>query len=117
MDAQRRLVELRVGQAEVFVEVPMTDADLVGTTDLRAAAGGSHDAFARAMGFLRECVHMVDDRLHELERRPDEMTIEFSLGFDLKGKATLVPVLVSSEGAARSAVKVTATWSAGRKID
>jgi hypothetical protein len=54
---------------------------------------------------------MIDARLKEIPGGPNETTVEFSLGFDIKGKATLVPALLSSEAAASAAVKVTAKWT------
>jgi Trypsin-co-occurring domain 1 len=110
---RRRLMELSVGESRVFVEVPLDDAESLGRDEIRAVAQPSGDPFEQAAAFVRECISSIDERLHQLSRRPDEVVVEFSLGFDVSGKAKLIPVLLSAEASTKSAIKVTARWGSG----
>lgn len=45
------------------------------------------------------------------ELQPDEWSVEINIA--MKGKATIIPVLVSGEG--KGSIKITATWKKGNK--
>ena len=47
--------------------------------------------------------------------RPDQMSVEFSLNFEVKGKAALIPVFVTGETGAQTGLKVTALWKNRRE--
>ena len=53
---------------------------------------------------IRGVAQSVRDSLMDIE--PDEWSVEINIG--MKGKATIIPVLVSSEG--NGSIKVTAKW-------
>ena len=108
----RRLVPLQIGTATVFVELTPTPVEVdVGEEIHPVALPSPKEAFEQAGDLLQELVRIFDERVKALVKRPEEINIEFSLGFMVKGKATLIPVLLSGETAAQAAVKVSAKWS------
>lgn len=61
-----------------------------------------------ALGQMRENIRTLATEVHQAfqENKPQEWTLEFSIGF--KGKANPIPFIV--QGEANAALKVTATW-------
>lgn len=110
--AARRLVPMKVGSATVFIDqVGVVPSPLA---DDRIYAVGALDptqAFERAGEALREILAWVEKRSHELgDRRPDDLTVEFSLGFEVSGQASIIPIFVSSSGKFDGNLKITAVW-------
>lgn len=106
----RRLVPIRVGDATVWVE-QVGDAIVELTDDVHpVAAPDPQRAFENAGAFLRECVRIFDERIRQLPRRPQEISVEFSIGFEMRGKASLIPVFLTGESSLTSGIKVTAVW-------
>jgi hypothetical protein len=46
--------------------------------------------------------------------RPKEIGIEFTIAFEVGGKATIIPVLLSGAAKTQMGVKVTAKWELGQ---
>ncbi len=111
--AARRLVAMQVGQAIVYVEqagpaVTAEADDLVRPV----AALNPQQAFDHAGAIVRECVRVIGERLDAiaLNVRPDELSVEFSLSFDVSGRASVVPVFITGETKAQTGLKITARW-------
>jgi hypothetical protein len=113
-DSRRRFTPIRVGEATVWVE-QASDAIVEPTDEIHPVAPPDpQQAFENAGSFLRECVRIFDERIRQLEHRPEEISVEFSLGFELRGKATLIPVFLTGESSLTSGIKVTAIWKPGQ---
>jgi hypothetical protein len=111
--AIRRLVPLQIGSATVFIEQDPAPVEVdVGDEIHPVALPSPKEAIEQAGAFLQELVGIFDKRIKKLATtsRPKEIGVEFSLGFEVKGKATLIPVLLSGESSAQAAIKVCATW-------
>lgn len=109
--SERRLVAVQIGKATVFVEQAGAPADLdLGDEIHPVALPSAQEAFERAADFLQECVRIFDARIEALASRPKEVSVEFSIGFEVKGRATLIPILLSGETSTQAAIKVSATW-------
>jgi hypothetical protein len=111
--ATRRLVPLQIGSATVFVEQDGAPVEVeVGDEIHPVALPSPKEAVEQAGAFLQELLGIFDERIKKLaaSSRPREVGVEFSLGFEVKGKATLIPVLVSGESSAQAAIKVCARW-------
>ena len=111
----RRLVPMQVGTATVFVEA--IDDDTVVETDGFHAVGALNPqvAFETASEALKECVRVMGERIETMRdaMRPTEVGIEFTLTFDVEGKATIVPVLLTGKAKTAVGIKVTAKWHPG----
>lgn len=111
--AQRRLIPMRVGKATVYVEEVGEPAIIEAGDRIRPVAPPSpEDAFQRAGDILNECVRVLGERVDALASkiRPQEVTVEFSLSFQVKGTASLIPIFVTGETGAETGLKVTAVW-------
>jgi len=111
----RRLVLMRVGSANVYVEEVAEPAAIDAGDQVRPVAPPSpHEAFETAGEILRECVRVIGERIESLavEARPQKISVEFSLSFEVKGKASLIPIFVTGETGAQTGLKVTAEWQA-----
>lgn len=110
----RRLLPLRIGDVVVYVEQTGQGAAIEGD-DIYAVAPSPQDAFQHAADFVKECVRSVGARLSELRDAadalaPQEVTAEFSVSFEAKGKTALVPVLLTGEASSMTGLKITAVW-------
>jgi len=106
-----------VGSATVWIEQE-SDPAVVEDDRIRPVAAPSPEAaFETAGEILRECVRLVGDRIANLadKTRPQEVTIEFSLTFEVKGKASIIPVFVTGESTAQTGLKVSAVWKRTEK--
>ncbi len=109
----RRLVPVQIGSATVYIEqvgsavVTELDDAVRPVAPLRPEA-----VFENAGEILRECVRVIGDRLETIatKTRPEEITVEFSLSFEVKGKASVIPVFLTGETGVQSGIKVTARW-------
>jgi hypothetical protein len=108
-----RLVPMQVGSAIVYVEQVGEPAVVEPDDAIRpVAAPGPREAFENAGEILRECVRVIGDRVETIaeKTRPQEISIEFSLTFEVKGKASIIPVFVTAETGAQTGLKVVAVW-------
>ena len=108
----RRLVPMQVGNATVYVKQigePVIDSD---DRIYPVALPSPSQAFAAALEVVRECVSGLGEQIEKLrgKMRPDKLTVEFSITLDVKGKSSLIPVLITSELEAATGLKVTAVW-------
>lgn len=108
----RRLVPMRVGSATVYIEQigegPAIEAD----ASIYSVAPNPKEAFEIATEVLRECVHTIGEQFEKLEKliKPQEVSVEFTLTFDVKGKVSPIPVLVTGEVNTQTGLKVNAIW-------
>jgi hypothetical protein len=108
----RHFVPVQIGEATVFVERSSAPIRLDSGDDIHPVAPPTpQEALERAGNVLQEFIAVFDARIKALTRRPEEVSVEFSLGFEVKGKATLIPVLLSGETSTHAAIKVTAKWN------
>jgi hypothetical protein len=109
---ERRLVPMKLGDAEVYVERVGTLIDVEDSDRIYTAAPGSDVAFEEAMQILRECVRVVGKHITSLgkEAIPSQVSVEFALSLEAKGEAKIIPVLLTGEAKATSGFKVTAVW-------
>jgi hypothetical protein len=108
----RRLVPMAVGSATVYVEQIGVAAVESDRQVYPVAPPSPGEAFENAVGVIRECVHAVGKQVQDFtgELRPDELTLEFSITFNVKAKASPVPVLFTGETGAQTGLKVVAVW-------
>jgi hypothetical protein len=109
----RRFVPMRVGNASVFVEEVGEPALIEAGDQVRPVAPPSpQEAFENAGEILHECVRVLGERIEALaaKARPQEITVEFSLSFEVKGQASLIPVFVTAASSAQTGLKVIAVW-------
>lgn len=115
-DGGTRLVPMKVGNADVWIEAPDETITLQARPGFRAVGLDPTEAFAKASDALRECVSVVGQRLDNLADTlaPDEVGVEFTITFDVEGKANIVPVLLTGKAKTSMGVKVTALWRPGK---
>jgi hypothetical protein len=104
---------MRVGSATVYVEDFGEPTYIEADDRVRPVALPSpQEAFESAGEIVRECVRVIGERVEALavKARPQEISVEFSLSFGVKGKAALIPVFVTGETGAETGLKVTAVW-------
>lgn len=110
--ASRRLVAVQIGTATVFIEQARAPVELdLGDEIHPVTLPSPKEAFEQAGDLLQEIVRSFDARVKALATRPEEVSVEFSLGFAVKGRATLIPILLSGETSAQAAIKVSAKWN------
>ncbi len=111
-DVRRRMVPMKVGSATVFIEAADDGAAVEPSDEFYAVGATPADAFAVASDALKECVKVVGERIEGLGGRlkPEEVGVEFTITFDVEGKATIIPVLLTGKARTAMGVKVTATW-------
>lgn len=108
----RHLVPMKVGNATVFVE-QVGEAVAIESDEIRTVSPPSpEDAFEKAGEILHECVRVLGERIEALatKARPSEVSIEFSLNFEAKGKTSIIPIFASAEAGIQTGLKVTAVW-------
>lgn len=109
----RRLIPMQVGKATVYVEQIGESAEVQTDDSIYPVAPPTpREAFENAVDVLQECVRVVGTKIETLAAKtmPQEVTVEFSLTFQARGKLALVPVLVTGESGLETGLKVTALW-------
>src|SRR5579859_767531 len=108
----RKFTPMQIGRAVVYIEQLGTTDQIESDSQIYPAAPGMKEAFEMAVDALRECIHMVGEQVNTLvtKARPDELELEFSLNFEAKGQATVIPVLVTGKAGAGSGIKIRANW-------
>jgi hypothetical protein len=110
----RRFVPVQVGSATVFIEETGGSTEVEAGDQIRPVAVPSpQEVFENAAQVVRECVRVVGERIEAISAaaRPQEISVEFSLSFEAKGKASLIPVFVTGEAGTQTGLKVTAKWT------
>jgi hypothetical protein len=112
---QRRLVPMKVGDAVVYIEPLEGDAVLEAEAGFRPVGLDPTEAFEKASDALRECVKVLGARLENLgdAMKPEEVGVEFTITFDVEGKASIIPVLLTGKAKTSMGIKVTALWKPG----
>jgi uncharacterized membrane protein len=109
------MVPMQVGSATVYV-VRSEEARVVEDDRIRPVSPISpQEAFQAAGEFLHECVRLVGEKVETLaeKARPHEVAIEFSLSFEVTGKASVIPIFVTGEASTHTGLKVKAVWKPG----
>lgn len=109
----RRLIPMQVGKATVYIEQIGESAEVQTDDSIYPVAPPTPgEVFENAVEVLQECVRVVGAKLETLATKamPQEVTVEFSLTFQARGKMTLVPVFVTGETGVETGLKVTALW-------
>ena len=107
-------METAIGDAVVYfrVEQRLEEAE---TGRIRAVAGGGieKNAFEAAPHAAREAIRLFGGYMKEIGEAltPDETGVEFAFTFEAKGKAAIVPVILTGETSGQVALKVTAKWT------
>jgi hypothetical protein len=107
---------MQVGSAVVYIEPLEEPAVLQDEGELRPVGADPSKAFAAASEALRECVRVVGERVTDTVAGaaaavvPDVIGMEFTLTFDVEGRATIVPVLLTGKAKSAMGIKVTAQW-------
>ena len=110
---RRTVVPMQVGSATVYVEQVGELLEI--QTDEQfypVSAPSTKDAFEEAIKILQECVQVIGERVNGFREKvkPKEVTVEFTLSFEAKGRAQLIPVLLTGETTAATGLNVTAVW-------
>jgi hypothetical protein len=107
---------MKVGDAVVYVEATGDTATVEESEAVGAVGMSPADAFETASAALKECVRVVGERLQSIGDavQPREVGVEFTLTFDVEGRATIIPVLLTGKAKSGMGIKVTATWQPGR---
>jgi Trypsin-co-occurring domain 1 len=114
----RRLVPMQIGNAIVYIEELHTDVEVVVDESIHPVAPPSPtQVFENAGQILHECVRTVGERVGALADAlsPNEVEIEFTLSFEAKGKANVIPIFVTGESGIETGLKVTAVWKKPEK--
>ena len=111
---QRSLVPMKVGNATVYV-VQTGDAKIVTDDEIYTAAPDPREVFDKAVDVIRECVVKIGKGVEAVAEKamPRELTVEFSLTFEAKGKAAIIPVFVTAEHGVGAGLKISAVWKRG----
>lgn len=107
----RNFVPLKVGSATVYVEQFGAPAGVETGGEIRPVAPSPEQAFQTGSEALKECVRVIGESWEKLaEKRPEEVSVEFTLSFEVKGKAALIPVLLTGESTNKAGLTVKAVW-------
>ncbi len=111
-----RLVPMKVGDAVVYVEATGVTTTIEESEEAIAVGMSPSEAFETASAALKECVRVVGERLQTISEaiQPQEVGVEFNLTFDVEGRATIIPVLLTGKATSGMGIKVTAKWQPGR---
>jgi hypothetical protein len=112
---QRSLVPMKVGRATVYV-VQIGDASIVtDDREIYTVAPNPREVFDSAVDVIRECVTKIGEGVEALAEKamPRELTVEFSLTFEAKGKTAILPVFVTAEHGVGAGLKISAVWKRG----
>lgn len=109
---KRRLVQMRIGEAEVYVAEVGGIVEVEPTDEIYTVAPDPKQAFDKAVEVVRECVRVVGTQLESLAKqaRPQEIEVEFSLTFDARARGALIPIFVTAEQGLETGLKVKAVW-------
>jgi Trypsin-co-occurring domain 1 len=71
------------------------------------------EAFQIGSDILRECVRVIGERIEMMaeKARPNKVVVEFSISFEVKGKASIVPIFLTGETGGKTGLKITAEWA------
>jgi Trypsin-co-occurring domain 1 len=112
--ARRRLVPIQIGSATAYLEQFGEPAVVESEGRIRTVAPSSPgEAFETGGEILRECVRIIGERIEAMadRARPQRIAVEFSLSFEVKGKASIIPVFLTGETAGKTGLKITAEWT------
>jgi hypothetical protein len=108
---QRGLVPMKVGSATVYV-VQTGDVGIVNDDEIYTVAPNPREVFDSAVDVIRECVMKIGEGVEALAGKamPRELTVEFSLTFEAKGKTAILPVFITAEHGVGAGLKISAVW-------
>lgn len=108
----RRFVPMRIGNAVVYVEEAQGTQDIEASDEIAPVSRNSDAVFDEAVSIIKECVEAVGKQIQRFETaaKPNRVEVEFSLTFEAKGKAQVIPVILTGETKGGTGLKVTAVW-------
>jgi len=111
-EVRPELVAQQIGEATIYFRVSGETLVVANERELRPVAEVKSNVFDEAARIVGEGVKIIGQKVHALTEtlQPSELEIELSFGFEVKGKATIVPVLLTGESTSNVGLKVTATW-------
>lgn len=111
---QRSLVPMKVGSATVYV-VQTGEVSVVADDEIYTVSPDPREVFDRAIDVIRECVAKIGEGVGALAEKamPRELTVEFSLTFEAKGKTAILPIFVTAEHGVGAGLKISAVWKRG----
>ena len=104
---------MKIGNATVYVEQVGEPVTVEADESIRLVRPPSpQEAFEAAGQILHECVRVLGDRIGTLaeKARPQQIIVEFTLSFQVKGAAAIIPVFLTGEATTKTGLKVTAVW-------
>lgn len=112
---QRSLVQMKVGNATVYVVQTGAASTVISDEEIYTAAPNPREVFDSAVDVIRECVVKIGEGIEALAEKamPRELTVEFSLTFEAKGKTAILPVFVTAEHGVGAGLKISAVWKRG----
>ncbi|HVR46057.1 MAG TPA: CU044_2847 family protein [Candidatus Binatia bacterium] len=113
--AQPNLIAQQIGSAIVYFRVSGQALPVTNESHIRAVT--ATNVFDEAARVVNEGVRVIGLKVHDAAKtlRPCELELEISFGFELKGRATIVPVLLTGESTSTAGLKITATWKFAEK--
>lgn len=108
----RRFTPMKVGDAVVYVEEADGTLEMESTDEIYGASVSTEKVFDEATNIIGECVRIVGGQVANLagNAKPNRVEVEFSLSFEVKGKAQVIPVILTGETKGSAGLRVTAVW-------
>jgi hypothetical protein len=106
------LAVMRIGNAEVFIAPSETAVTIAPKATPHTVSPSPEKSFDQAVTVIQECVRVVGGKIKEVGETltPEELTLEFTVTFEVSGKVTPIPILVTGETKVNTGLKVTAKW-------
>jgi len=105
---------MQVGGATVFIEQFGEPVVVEAEGQIRTVSPASpEEAFEAGRDILRECVNIIGAGIEAIaeKARPHKVAVEFSISFEVKGRASIIPVFLTGQAAGKTGLKVTAEWT------
>jgi len=108
----RRLQPMKIEGATVWIEQNGPGIVIDSGDEIYTVSSDPKEAFTKAVEVVRGILGGITRGILELKEsaRPNELTIEFSLTFEVEGKAAIIPVLLTGSSTTSSGMKISAAW-------
>jgi hypothetical protein len=103
---------MRIGNAEVFIQPSAQPVEIPPEARPHTVSPSPEKSFDQAVTVIQECVRVVGGKIRDVGETltPEELTLEFTVTFEVSGKVTPIPILVTGETKANTGLKVIAKW-------
>ncbi len=110
--SRRRFVPMQVGNATIFIEKQPESVLIEDDGSIHGVSFNAREAFSQASEFLSTCADSIGRRLEALAEqvKPQEVTVEFDINFEVEGQASLIPVLLTGKTSSKAGLKVKVVW-------